>query len=144
MKGHVPQQKTQVIGLMSKNDKKAPIKLDQILNYIKTTNGDSDDFSLKKVLKSDYQRLLEDFSKTNKQWTDPDFPPEQKSFGLGRQTEKVVWKRLGEIVKNPVFVGGNMAPSDILQGRIGNCYFLSAIAGLAENEARVVKIFESL
>lgn len=132
LKPFVPQQKTQVLGLMSKNDMKAPIRLDQILNYIKTTTGDAEDFSLKKVLKSDYERLLEEYGKTNKTWTDPDFPPEQKSFGLSRQSEKVVWKRLGEIVKKPVFVGDNISPSDILQGRIGNCYFLSAIAGLAE------------
>lgn len=77
-------------------------------------------------------------------WTDPDFLPEQKSFGLGRETEKVVWKRLGEIIKKPVFIGDNISPGDILQGRIGNCYFLSAISGLAENEGRISKIFPNL
>lgn len=77
-------------------------------------------------------------------WTDPDFPPEQRSFGLGRESEKVVWKRLGDIIKKPIFIGDSIAPSDILQGRIGDCYFLSAIAGLAENEGRISKIFPNL
>ena len=143
LKGFGLHQKTKVVGLMSKNDKKAPVQLDQVLNHIKATNAD-EDFSLKKVLKSDYERLLEQYAKGNKNWTDPDFPPDQKSFGLGRKTEKVVWKRLGEIIKNPVFVADNIAPEDILQGKIGDCYFLSAIAGLAEKESRVTKIFPNL
>lgn len=41
LKGFVPKPRTQVVGLMSKNDKQAPIRLDQILNYIKTLHGDN-------------------------------------------------------------------------------------------------------
>jgi hypothetical protein len=43
-----------------------------------------------------------------------------------------------------VFIGDTIDPGDILQGRIGDCYFLSAIAGLAENEGRISKIFPNL
>jgi len=82
-------------------------------------------------MKSNYEKLVEEYAKSNRGWTDPDFPPEQKSFGLGRTSEKVIWKRLGDIIKKPVFIGEEIHPSDILQGRIGDCYFLSAIAGLA-------------
>jgi hypothetical protein len=77
-------------------------------------------------------------------WTDPDFPPEQRSFGMGRNVEKVGWKRVGEIIKNPRFIGTSVSASDILQGRIGDCYFLSAIAGLAEKQQRIKQIFPNL
>lgn len=46
--------------------------------------GEEEDYALKKVMKSNYQRLVEEYQRTNKMWTDPDFPTEQKSFGLGR------------------------------------------------------------
>lgn len=62
-------------------------------------------------------------------WTDPDFPPTSKSFGASNF--QVVWKRAEEIIQKPTFVSDNFTPSDILQGKLGNCYFLSAIAGLA-------------
>jgi hypothetical protein len=57
-------------------------------------------------------------------WTDPDFPPLIKSFGSS--DSRVVWKRVSEINQNPTFVYDNFTPSDLLQGRLGNCYFLSA------------------
>lgn len=59
IKGVMPRPKTQVVGLMSKNDKREPIRLDQILNYVKTLHGTTEEFSLKKVLKSEYERLVE-------------------------------------------------------------------------------------
>jgi len=63
---------------------------------------------------------------------------------MGRGTPKVNWKRLDEVVKNPVFIDQSISPGDIMQGAIGNCYFLSAIAGLAERPNRVTNIFGEL
>lgn len=56
----------------------------------------------------------------------------------------MTWKRIGDIIKNPVFIGETIDPGDILQGRIGDCYFLSAIAGLAEYSDRIKYIFPNL
>ena len=118
---------------MGKNNSMQPKgKLDNVMNFIKTHNSEFTDFVVKKILKSNYQNLVDQHAQSNKKWTDPDFPPEQRSFGLGRQTEKVVWQRIDKILKKPIFVGGgSIDASDILQGRIGDCYFLSAISGLA-------------
>lgn len=57
--------------------------LNNIVNYINQEN-DEEDYALKKIMKSNYEKLVQDYSKTNKMWTDPDFPAEQKSFGLGK------------------------------------------------------------
>lgn len=38
----------------------------------------------------------------------------------------------------------SMSPHDIMQGGVGDCYFLSAIAGLAERESRIKNIFGDL
>lgn len=51
---------------------------------------------------------------------------------------------MGEVIKNPVFIGDKIEPGDILQGGIGDCYFLSAIAGLAEFDTRIKTIFPNL
>lgn len=56
----------------------------------------------------------------------------------------MVWKRVGDIIKNPVFISNSIDPGDILQGRVGDCYFLSAIAGLAEKDNRIKAIFPNL
>lgn len=56
-------------------------------------------------MKSDYELLVEEYGKTNKLFTDTDFPPEQKSFGIGRNVEKVIWKRARECINNPCLFG---------------------------------------
>jgi hypothetical protein len=75
------------------------------MNYLDSNKEEFTDFALKKVMKSDYELLVEEYGKTNKQYTDPDFPPEQKSFGIGRNVEKVMWKRVREIINNPCLFG---------------------------------------
>ena len=131
---------------MGKNTRLQPKgKLDNVMNFIKTHNSEFTDFVVKKILKSNYEKIVEEHANTSQKWTDPDFPPEQRSFGLGRQTEKVVWQRIDKIIKQPRFVGGGSIDSqDILQGRIGDCYFLSAISGLAEKDYRIKAIFPNL
>jgi hypothetical protein len=118
--------------------------LNNIMNYLNVHQDEFNDFVLKKVMKSNYESLVEEYAKTNNKWTDPDFPPEQKSFGLGKNVQKVAWKRIGDLVKNPRFMGEKVSAADILQGRIGDCYFLSAIAGLAEKDYRIKAIFPNL
>ena len=76
-----------------------------------------------------------------------DFPPKEKSLygediDFKYRCSGVVWKRSDEIFKgrSEVFLG-KIEPNDIKQGILGDCYFLSSCASIAENENRIRKIF---
>lgn len=69
------------------------------------------------------------------------FPPNASSLGNIPEIKEHKWKRLSEIVGEPVLFDGRIEPQDILQGALGDCYFLSAVAALAEKEERIIQIF---
>ncbi|CAD8127631.1 unnamed protein product [Paramecium sonneborni] len=82
-----------------------------------------------------YQQL----KSQNQYYTDSVFPPNQQS--LGRKLEKFKWKRIPEFIKNPKFfvkentlnrfgLGKWIAPDDLQQGQLGDCYFLASISSL--------------
>ena len=50
------------------------------------------------------------------------------------------FKRLSQVFRN-LAVFNDINPDDISQGQLGNCYFLSGIASLAEFPDRVKRIF---
>ena len=106
---------------------------------------EKDDGIIKKVFKSNYNDLIKkhkDSSKDGK-WTDPDFPPEQSSIG-DEDMPRASWKRIPSVIKNPEFISGKIEPSEVLQGSIGDCYFLSSIAALAEEDHRIKNLFPNL
>lgn len=82
-------------------------------------------------------------------FTDADFPPTKASLYDEDDTklspekkefwDEIEWHRAGEIFEGQdfkVFYHG-ITPNDIQQGRLGNCYFLSAIAAIAEFPYRI-------
>ena len=91
LKSHAPM-RGRVISNISKQGKQP--KLKSVMNYATTQAHDLADYALKKIRKSNYGRLKEEYGHTNNKWTDPEFPPEQRSFGLGRECQRVTWKRL--------------------------------------------------
>lgn len=60
------------------------------------------------------------------------------------KANEITWKRIGEIIDGPIFVSDKIEPNDILQGALGNCYFLSAISAVAEADFRIKNIFPNL
>ncbi|KAL0853272.1 hypothetical protein Bca101_058424 [Brassica carinata] len=80
----------------------------------------------------------------DKQFTDQEFPPNDRSLFVDTQNPpsklQVVseWMRPDSIVKengsdsHPCLFSGAANPSDVCQGRLGDCWFLSAVAVLAE------------
>ncbi|XP_044505430.1 calpain-type cysteine protease DEK1-like isoform X1 [Mangifera indica] len=79
-----------------------------------------------------------------RQFTDQEFPPNELSLFVDPENPtpklQVVaeWMRPSEIVKDsrldcrPCLFSGAVNPSDVCQGRLGNCWFLSAVAVLTE------------
>eukprot|EP00817_Percolomonadidae_sp_ATCC50343_P000860 CAMPEP_0117419486 /NCGR_PEP_ID=MMETSP0758-20121206/1030_1 /TAXON_ID=63605 /ORGANISM="Percolomonas cosmopolitus, Strain AE-1 (ATCC 50343)" /LENGTH=291 /DNA_ID=CAMNT_0005200563 /DNA_START=687 /DNA_END=1559 /DNA_ORIENTATION=+ len=78
-------------------------------------------------------------------WTDPDFPPNDTSLYKGydgqRYAEKIEWRRVSDIFKGQsyrMFYEGIEA-DDIRQGALGDCYFLSAIAAVANRRPESIQ-----
>ncbi len=52
-------------------------------------------------MKSNYEKLINQYEGTNMKYTDPDFPPTGKSIG-GKWANHNNWKRISEIMPNAV------------------------------------------
>lgn len=75
-------------------------------------------------------------SKKVEKFIDPDFPPNEtslaKDFSLIDKSLQADWstfkfKDIDKVYPQAIKVFDRISPNDILQGRLGNCYFLSAL-----------------
>ncbi|TRY92476.1 hypothetical protein DNTS_028183 [Danionella cerebrum] len=87
-----------------------------------------------RFLDQDFQRLKQSCLKQRLRFTDNLFPPEMKSIGLGSLTredlQRVVWRRPHELVSNPVYIVEGTSRFDLIQGVLGNCWFLASVGAL--------------
>jgi hypothetical protein len=81
-------------------------------------------------------------------FVDPTFPPNETSiFDVTNEPSYpldsvAVWKRPHEFMQgHPKLYDESIDPNDISQGALGNCWFLAAMASLAENPALVKRLF---
>ena len=58
---------------------------------------------------------------------------EDKYFNRALNKSGIQWRRPHEISEDPEFIVGKRDRFDVNQGELGNCWFLSALANLAEN-----------
>ena len=85
-------------------------------------------------------------------YTDTDFKHDWSAFAwkdagevyteMATPYKTAVWKRASEAFPGKTLFGTNgITPQDILQGEIGNCWFVSAASALAEKKGRLESVF---
>lgn len=109
-----------------------------------------------------FEKIFKELSRSGKQFEDLDFPANDKSLYENANSYKkydwktYVWRRPEEIFKGPydmfcktkdlmtsrIGIGKFIEASDIKQGGLGNCYFLSALSVIAEkNPLKILDLF---
>ena len=86
----------------------------------------------------------------NEKWVDPDFGPQKNDGGKGhrksilgeRGSEKILgyrldfieWYSINEISDNPTFFYDGVESNDVMQGKLSNCWFISALSIIATKD----------
>ena len=121
--------------------------------------------TLKKYFKDQKPPNLEELIKNNQKFTDSYFPPNNNSLVsktndgkfvdevLGPQqlkdmeeenpgsSKRLQWKRVTEVHEKWELFEGKIEFNDVLQGDIGDCYFLTSITALTQYPKLIEKIF---
>jgi calpain len=83
----------------------------------------------------DYLALREQYFAAKKLFEDSELPAVQSSIShTGRISQPFNWLRPKAVARNPKFFVEGYSRFDVRQGRIGNCWFLAALANLTQNE----------
>uniref|UniRef100_A0A673I5S6 Zgc:136872 n=1 Tax=Sinocyclocheilus rhinocerous TaxID=307959 RepID=A0A673I5S6_9TELE len=109
-----------------------------ILSERNLKDGQGSPNNPEKFLDQDFHRLKQFCLKERLRFVDNLFPPEMKSIGLGSLTredlQRVVWRRPHELVPNPVYIVNGASRFDIIQGVLGNCWFLASVGSLTSQK----------
>ena len=102
--------------------------------------------------KQDKQDIRQSHELEGKKFIDPQFPPDAsslaKDFSLMDYSKEKEWrtfifKDIDEIYPQPIKVFDSISPNDILQGQLGDCYFLSTLSAIAEFPKRIERCFDT-
>ncbi len=81
-----------------------------------------------------YSRLKSSCVSKGKLFVDTTFPATSESLFKSKHIN-CQWKRPHEIVDNPRLVVDGTGSNDVLQGQLGNCWFVAASCVLASNKS---------
>jgi len=83
-----------------------------------------------------YTKVINQYKSTKKQFEDKQFPPNEASLGAGCLNRGVAkWMRASEI-PGTVLYRESVDARDVVQGALGDCYFLSAMSVLGDNNVK--------
>ena len=123
-------------------------------------------FSIKKYWKNQIHPDINYLRQNNLKFTDSYFPPNRNTFiscdqngyfidkfkgheflqimerKLPGLINRITWKRATELNKEWELIGNNFEKKDILQGNIGDCYFLTALLALTQYPYLIVENLE--
>ncbi len=123
--------------------------------------------SIKKYYKDQIPPNINKLRQLKEKFTDPYFPPIKNSFISCDQNgnfidklngqkllseldakipgliNRIVWKRATEVIKKWEVFENKIEIRDIIQGNIGDCYFLSALSALTRYQYIIVEKFRT-
>ena len=119
------------------------------LNFIaKKVKCNLDDLAELLTNSEKYHNALTQIDATGEQFTDPEFVTDQQAlcgysidFNRRSQMQQFVFKRSSDYFGEDALVYDTLSPGDIIQGQLGDCYFLAAISSIAENPDRLKRLF---
>lgn len=89
------------------------------------------------------QRIIDSLkSSPGHKWEDPEFPAEARSLHPSDPTKVAAvtrWRRTTEISQNPQLFVDTIDEGDVVQGALGDCWFLSALSVLATSPEDLVR-----
>ena len=116
---------------------------------MKENNSMMDSTKITKYFKNQKPPII---SQLNTNFKDPYFPPNLNSIqskdskgnfidkkegpelleelGISK-TEKLIWKRASDVIKDIIIFNDKIRIKEIRQGELGDCYFLSSLAALS-------------
>jgi len=100
------------------------------------------DFKSAKALE---EYLVAEFNRTGKKFEDPEFPTTDNSLYKNPPGEyqNVQWKRPSEFCKSPELFISGVESGDVIQGALGDCYFLGALSVVATRNDLLYPLFVS-
>ena len=93
-----------------------------------------------------FKRILTNYKKTGIPFVDQNFLPSCKTkerFKFRNCKKKNKWIRLDEIYDAPLFQKDLIHPNYVIQGKIGNCYFISALSHIAKYPHLIQSFFDT-
>jgi len=90
-----------------------------------------------------YHKIRKHHQELGVPWTDHTFPANESSIGLQKSRElgRIEWRRAADLSARPQLVTNGVGRHDVVQGKLGNCWFVAAssvLAGVPKLWERVV------